>query len=73
MNISLIEGGGGIQCFLRKEMVDNVCLDDAVEEISANEAKVTINGRESTLDKGPVLGIKMREVGMCVMKVGNGD
>jgi len=53
-------------------MVDNVCLNDAVEQVSANEAEVPIDGRESTLDKGPVLGIKMREIGMRVMKVGNG-
>ncbi len=65
--------GEGAHCFLREEMVDNVCLNDAVEQVSANEAKVAINGRESTLDEGPILGIKMREIGMRVMEVGNGD
>lgn len=42
----------------------------ALEDVLVNEAKVTINGSESTLDVGPVLGVVVVNVGVSVVKVG---
>ena len=50
-----------------------MCLDDSVEEISANEAEIAINCGEGTLDEGPVLGIKVGEIGMRVVQVSNSN
>ena len=59
--------------YLREKMVDDVGLDDAVEEISADEAKVAIDGGERTLDVGPVLGIEVGEIGVGVVEIGDGN
>lgn len=58
---------------LRKQMVDDVGLDDPVEEISADEAKVAVDGGEGALDVGPVVGVKVGELGVGVVEVGNGN
>lgn len=48
-------------------------LDDAVEEVAADEAKVAVDGGEGALDEGPVLGVEVREVRVRVVEVGNGN
>ena len=48
-------------------------LDDAVEEVAADEAKVAVNRRQGALDEGPVVGVEVREVGVRVVEVGDGD
>lgn len=54
-------------------MVDDVLLDDAVEEVLANETELTVNGGESTLDVGPALSGVVRNIGVVVVEVGDGD
>ena len=54
-------------------MVDNVLVNDAVEEVLANKAKVTVDGSESSLDKGPAVGLKVVDIGVGVVEVGDGD
>lgn len=54
-------------------MVDNVLLDDAVEDVLANEAEVAVNGGESALDKGPAVLVVVVDVGVVVVEVGDGD
>lgn len=58
---------------LREEVVHNMVLNNAVEKVTANESEITINSGQSTLDKGPVLGIKVRDVDVGVVEVGNGN
>jgi hypothetical protein len=53
--------------------VNHVVLDDAVEDVAANEAKLTINGRSGTLDKRPVFGFVVRGILMGVVKVSDGN
>lgn len=48
-------------------------LDDAVEEVAADEAKVAVDGREGALDEGPVLSVEVGDVGVRVVEVGDGD
>lgn len=54
-------------------MVNDVGVDDAVEEVTADEAKVAVDGGEGTLDEGPVLGVEVGNVGVGVVEVGDGD
>lgn len=54
-------------------MVHDVRLDDAVEEVAADEAKVAVDGREGALDEGPVLSVEVGDVGVRVVEVGDGD
>ena len=48
-------------------------LDDAVEEVAADEAEVAVDGREGALDEGPVLSVEVGDVGVRVVEVGDGD
>lgn len=54
-------------------MVNNVLLNDAVEEVLANEAKLTVDSGESSLDVGPAFSGVVRELSVVVVEVGNGD
>jgi len=54
-------------------MVHDMCVDDAVEEVAADPAKVSIHGGECPFDKGPVLGIKVMDLRVSVVEVGNGN
>lgn len=53
--------------------MDDVLVNDAVEEVAADEAKVAVNGGEGALDVGPALGVKVGDVGVVVVEVGDGD
>lgn len=53
--------------------MNNVVLNDAVEEVAADEAKLAVNSRQSALDKGPVLGIIVRHLQVSVVQVSDGN
>lgn len=59
--------------YLREQMVNNVVLDDAMEEMASNKAKVSVHCCKGSLDKCPVLCIKMRHVGVSMVQVGDSD
>lgn len=63
----LVEGDAG------EEMVDNVGVDDVVEEVAANPAEVTVDGSKSALDVRPALGVVVMDLGVIVVKIGDGD
>jgi hypothetical protein len=65
--VSLVEGD------LREEVVNNVLLNDTVEEVLSDEAKLTVDSGESSLDVGPALSGVVRELGVVVVEVGNGN
>lgn len=48
-------------------------LDDAVEQMTSNKTKLAVDGGQSTLDKGPALGLVVRHLHVVVVQVGNGD
>jgi translation elongation factor EF-G len=54
-------------------MVDNVGIDDAVEEVLANEAEIAVNGGQSALDEGPAIGLEVVDLGVRVVQVGDGN
>jgi hypothetical protein len=54
-------------------MVNDMGVDDTVEQVAADEAKVSVSGCERTLDEGPVLGIIMRQLRVVVVQVGDSD
>lgn len=54
-------------------MMDDVVLNDAVEKMAPDEAKVAIDSSQRTLDKCPVLGLEMRNVNVSMVKVSDGN
>ena len=48
-------------------------LNDAVEDVLANETEVAVDGSESTLDEGPALLGVVRHLLVVVVQVGDGD
>jgi len=48
-------------------MMDNVGVDNAMEEVTANEAKISINCCQRALDKGPTVLVVVRHVRMRVV------
>ncbi len=62
------------QCIhLRKQMVNHVVFNDAVEKMAPNEAKVAIDCGQRTLDKSPMLSLEVRNIYMGVMQIGNSN
>lgn len=57
---------------LREKVVDNVVGDDVVEQVSANPAKVAVDGGKRALDVGPRLGLVVVHLGVVVVEVGDG-
>lgn len=51
----------------------NVLFDNAVEQMLANEAELSVNRSQSTLHKGPVVRGEVRDVGMVMMQVSDGN
>jgi hypothetical protein len=49
--------------------MNNVVLNDAMEDVAANEAKFTIDGRSGTLNESPVVGLVVRSILVGVVKV----
>jgi hypothetical protein len=50
-----------------------VRLDDAVEELSSDEAEFAVDGGGGAADVVPGLGVVMRETGVGVLEVGDAD
>lgn len=48
-------------------------VNDVVEEHTADPAKVTVDGRESTLDVGPGARLVVVHFRVVVVEVGDGD
>lgn len=53
--------------------MDDVRVDDAVEEVAADEAKVAVHGGQGALDEGPALSVKVGDFRVGVVQVGDGD
>lgn len=53
--------------------MNNVVLNDAVEDVAADEAKVTVNGGGSALDEGPLISLIVLGLRVSVVKVSNGN
>lgn len=53
-------------------VVQHVGLDDPVEDVAADEAKVTVNGGGRTTGKIPHLGLVVGEGRIGVLEEGNG-
>lgn len=58
---------------VREQVVDNVVLDDAVEEVTPRETKLAVDCRESALDESPVLRIVMGNLHVGVMQICDGN
>lgn len=56
-----------------EHVVDDVVLNDTVEDVATNEAKVAVDCGSSALDESPVVGLVVRRLLVCVVKVGDGD
>ena len=54
-------------------MVDDVGVNDAVEEVTADKAKVAVNGGKGALDKGPAVSVEVRDIRVSVVQVGDGN
>lgn len=65
--VSVVEGDGA------DVVVQNVGLDDAVEEMTADETEFTVDRCCGTTGEGPGVGVVVRKRGVGVLKVGNGD
>jgi hypothetical protein len=50
-----------------------VVLDDAVEDVAADEAKLSVNGGSSTLDKSPLVGFVVGGLRVSVVEVRDGN
>jgi hypothetical protein len=61
------------QLNLREQVVNDVLLNDAVENVLSNEAKLAVNSSESTLDVGPALSGVVGELGVVVVEVSDGN
>ena len=58
---------------LREHVVNNVVLNNAVEDVTANEAKIAVHSGGCTLDESPVVSLVVRSLGVSVVKVSNSD
>ena len=58
---------------VREEMMDDVKLDDAVEDMFPDEAELAIDGGCGALQEGPGLGVVFGQLGVRVMEVCDGD
>jgi hypothetical protein len=65
--VGVVEGDGG------DVVVQDVGLDDAVEDLAADEAKLAINGCGGTTGEVPGLAAVVREGRVGVLEVGDGD
>lgn len=48
-------------------------LNDAVEQVASNKAKLSVDSGQGALDKGPVLGRIVRHLHVSVVEIGDGD
>jgi hypothetical protein len=50
-----------------------VGTNDAVEQVAVDPAHVAVNGGQGALDKGPALGVKVLDILVVVVEVGDGN
>ena len=65
--IGVVEGDGA------DIVVENVGLNDTVEDVTADEAEVTVDGGGGTAGEVPDIRLVVREGGIGVLEVGDGD
>jgi len=65
--VGLVEGNGA------DVVVQNVGLDDAVEELTADKSKFAIDSRGGATDVGPGLASVMWERWVGVLKIGDSN
>jgi hypothetical protein len=65
--IGMVEGDGG------DVVVEDVGLDDAVEDLTTNEAELAVNGSGGATGEVPGLAGVVREGRVGVLEVGDGD
>lgn len=58
---------------LREQVVNNVLLNDAVEEVLADEAELTVDGGNGTLDESPALLGVVVDLRVVVVEVSDGN
>ena len=63
--VGVVEGDGG------DVVVKNVGLDDTVEEMTSDEAKLTVDGSSGTTSVGPGVGVVVGEGGVGVLQEGD--
>lgn len=54
-------------------VVQDVCLNDTVEEVAADETELAVDGRSGTLDESPLLTSVVRQGRIGVLKEGDGN
>lgn len=54
-------------------VVQNVSLDNAVEQVATDEAKLAVNGCSGTLDEGPFFTGIVRQGRIGVLEEGDGN
>lgn len=54
-------------------MVQDMGLDDVVEEMTTDEAEISVNGRGRATSEGPGGGVVVWKSAIGVMEVGEGD
>lgn len=65
--VGVVEGDGA------DVVVQDVGLDDAVEEVAADEAEVAVDGGGGAADVVPAAGLVVGEGGVGVLEVGDCD
>lgn len=65
--VGVVEGDGA------DVVVQDVRLDDAVQQVAADEAEFTVDGCSGTLDKGPLLAGVVGQGRVGVLEEGNSD
>jgi hypothetical protein len=65
--VGVVEGDG------RDVVVEDVGLDDTVEKVTADEAKLAVDGGSGSASKGPGVGVVVRERRVGVLEEGDGD
>lgn len=72
-----LDGLGGLVCIVERNganvVVQNVGLDDTVEQVATDEAKLTVDGCSGALDKGPLLAGVVRQGRVGVLEEGDSD
>lgn len=72
-----LDGVGGLVGVVEGDVADvvvqDVSLDDAVEDVTADKAEVTIDSGGSTTGEGPHLRLVVGESGISVLEEGDGD
>lgn len=53
--------------------MNDVLVNDPVEDMFSNEAKITVDGGKRSLDVGPVVGVEVVDFRVGVVEVGDGD